>query len=238
MSRQSLMAELHCKFTPVYIDMNGKVYIGREIEKILQTEIPNTSIIDTPPTNLCTQRPQFGHARIPFGCNNVNSSTPRSNRSEDAIDFTQTLVNAQSSFRLAVLNFIEMSTNLRFAANTIAKAFLLPFNAAVEGMRGYDLERAITSHLSAATLSTMANYVTAYAISNSPQLAFATRVSIRGRHPLVMLIGWGVAYVAYPLVKDYILDGEPAREDWGTWEDYLWHRDSSGRDWWEREYGR
>ena len=247
MSRQSLMAELHCKFTPVYMDMNGRVYLGREIEKILQIEIPNTSIIDIQPTNLCkTQTSGFVYARPPFGCNNVNSSadttettTPTSDTREKGLRWAQTTVNAQSSFRSAIYNFIETSPSLRFLAKVTSQAFLLPFNAGVEYMRGYNAGTAIKAHVSAATVSGIASAITSYAISNSPRLAFATSWSIKGRNPVVMLIAWGVAYAVYPRVKDTILDGAPPRDTGAPYrDDFIWHRDSSGRDWWEQEYGR
>ena len=43
MPTQPLVAEVSCRCTPVYVDMGGRVYIGREMERTPKIELPNTN---------------------------------------------------------------------------------------------------------------------------------------------------------------------------------------------------
>ena len=67
MPAQPLIANVRCRCTPVYVDMDGRLYIGREIERTQIFELPDTSIIDMPPTNGCkTKTSRFVHTRPQF----------------------------------------------------------------------------------------------------------------------------------------------------------------------------
>ena len=216
------MAKLICKYTPVYVDMNGRVYIGREIERTQIFELPNTSIIDMPPTNLCkTQTSGFVFNRPPFGCNNVNSPTPTSDTDEKGIRKVQTVANVIIKGRTAaILQLIkDLSASVLNAVKGYSHGLSYVANVGADVAVGRSFPRAAKGNLAGAVVSTGAGAFTrfgadkliAYLASSPGRLAFAGRWGGKGRNLAITLIGAGVAYLVYPLVHDPIVDGPPPK---------------------------
>ena len=224
MSCQPLMAKLICKYTPVYVDMNGRVYIGREIERTQIFELPNTSIIDTPPTNQCkTQTSGFVYARPQFGCNNVNSSTPTSNKREKEIRNTQTLANIIIKGRTAVILQLikDLSASVLNAVKGYSHGLSYIANVGADVAAGRSFPRAVKGNAVAAATTSGAVAITgfgadkliAYLASSPGRLAFSWRWGGKWRNWGLTLIGAGVAYLVYPLVHDPMVDGPAPERD-------------------------
>ena len=230
MSRQPLMAKLICKYTPVYVDMNGRVYIGREIERTQIFELPNTSIIDMPPTNLCkTQTSGFGYARPQFGCNNVNSPTPTPNTREKRAGNLNAFFSSPASLRGLLADLLPGLTPLARRMVNLSPLIALPLAATLDVADGRGVRQSIKANAGGFGAGYLTNTAVAALTKHAIEVSFAARAATAGRAAIASgrigkwggaLIGFIAGFFAYDFVSD-LMHELPDSSDWAD----PWHDD-------------
>ena len=220
MPAQPLMAEVPCRYTPVYVNMDGRLYIGREMEKRLKFEIPNTSIIDIPPTNR-TSRIGYPHY------NATNADTTETNTLKEQLRWSKTFLNSPVALRGAIGNALplEAATTLRHAARVA-----LPVKIVADYAGGHSLLESTTANVIAFEAGYLVSRATVILMKHSYEVTLAARLAMAGHVGMIAarsgniaitLIGLIVGFLAPPAVSNYILTRKdhyrrayPTYDDW------------------------
>ena len=234
MPAQLLMAEVRCRYTSVYIDIFGRVYIGREMERTQKITLPNTSIADISSTNLCKAKTsRFGYTLPPFGCNNAGSSTdsttntrtPRSYLSEEDADSYKHLISSPAYLRGLFVDMTKAVPRHVSSLFGLTAVPLIPAMITLDIASGRDPWHATAANTIGFTAGYGASGYAAKAagvlIKHLPALRVAGRTAMMGArvgNVAGALAGFIAGIIAYSLVSDQvyeILDSPSKSSDWG-----------------------
>ena len=222
MPAQPLVAEVSCRCTPVYVDMDGRLYVGREMTKTQKIEIPNTAITGPSSTNLCkTKTSKFGYTLPPFGCNNTYSpidSAANAESTETSEDRTTLIKNAISFPVYARGLFVDM---LNVVPRRLSSLFgltalpILPAMITLDIASGRDPWRATKANVGGFAAGYKASNVVGTLVKNAARVRFAGRTAMMGARAgnvAGALVGFVAGIIAYEVAYS-IIDKIPDSSD-------------------------
>ena len=235
MPYQPLVAEVRCRCTPVYVDMDGRLYAGHEIIKTLKIELSNTSATVHSSANLCkTKTSGFGYTRPPFGCNSTDSSTdtaetmtPTPNTSEEKARNLSIFFSSPSSLRGLLAEILPGLSPSARTMISLSPLTLLPLGITLDVANGRDLSRATAANAGGFGAGYLASKLIGALMKHPDAVRFAARMGMQGARGNVAgaLIGFIAGFVGYSLASDliYEMPDLPDSSDWGHYgyDDWL-----------------